>query len=180
MSSSLRLEYSFLSGKLAEILIARSDKGLVAVMLGEDQHTLADALKERFPSADTSLVVDGLHTEKASIEACMQGESTAEALSLDLQGTDFQLTVWRALMRIPFGSTMSYQQLADRAGRPTATRAVASACGANPLAIVVPCHRVIRQNGDLGGYHWGLETKRQLLALEQQIQHRQQTISATN
>lgn len=180
MRASLELEYSFLSGDLAEILIARSDKGLAAVMLGEDEHTLAEALRGRFPSADTSLVVDGLHTEKANIEACMQGESTAEALSLDLRGTDFQLTVWRALIGIPFASKISYQQLADRAGRPTATRAVASACGANPLAIVVPCHRVVRQNGDLGGYHWGLAIKRQLLALEQQIQDRKLTVSATN
>lgn len=180
MRSALRLEYSFLSGKLAEILIARSDKGLAAVLLGEDQHTLVDALRERFPSADTSLVVDGLHTEKAIIEATMQGESKAESLRLDLRGTNFQLSVWRALMRIPFASTVSYQQLADRVGRPTATRAVASACGANPLAIVVPCHRVVRQNGELGGYHWGLATKRQLLELEQQIQHHQQPVSKTN
>lgn len=180
MRSSLHLEYSFLSGKLAEILIARSNRGLAAVMLGEDEDTLSSALKERFPSADTTLVVNGLHTEKASIDACMRGDSTAESLRLDLRGTDFQLTVWRALLQIPYASTVSYQQLADRAGRPTATRAVASACGANPLAIVVPCHRVVRQNGDLGGYHWGLGIKRQLLALEQQIQDRKLTVSAAN
>lgn len=165
------LEYSFLSTTMGEILIARTGNGLAVSIVGVDQQKLLQDLAARFPDTHISQATDGMHAEKTLISAVMQGEQPPASLPLDLHGTPFQLSVWHALMDIVFGTTITYQQLAESVGKPSATRAVASACGANPLAIVVPCHRVIRKNGDLGGYRWGLDIKRQLLALEQQIKH---------
>lgn len=174
---TVELAYDFLPAGSREILIARSDKGLASVMLADSQQTLTAELMRRFPAAQT-WHTDDLDNEKTRVMAIMHGEATVDAQSLDMQGTAFQIAVWRALMTIPYATTLSYQQLATRVGSPSATRAVASACGANPLAIVVPCHRVLRKNGDLGGYFWGLETKHYLLALEQQIKHRRQAMPA--
>lgn len=173
-----QLEYSFLPVTIGQMLIARSSLGLSAIMLGDNEHTLTQSLKARFPTMHPKFIADGLNTEKMLVKSIMYGEATVDDASLDFQGTAFQMTVWRALMDIPYASTVSYQQLAEATGRPSATRAVASACGANPLAIVMPCHRVIRKDGGPGGYHWGLNIKRELLALEQQIKQRRQKISA--
>lgn len=165
------LEYSFLSTAMGEMLIARTGNGLAASIVGVNQQKLLQELTARFPDTHISQATDGMHAEKTLINAVMQGEQHPASLPLDLHSTPFQLSVWHALMAIAFGSTITYQQLAESVGKPSATRAVASACGANPLAIVVPCHRVIRKNGELGGYRWGLDIKRQLLALEQQVRH---------
>lgn len=165
------LEYSFLSTAMGEMLIARTGRGLAASIVGVDRQKLVQDLTTRFPAAHISPATDGMHAEKTLIRAVIQGKQTPASLPLDLHGTPFQLSVWHALMDIAFGATITYQQLAESAGKPSATRAVASACGANPLAIVVPCHRVIRKNGNLGDYRWGLAIKRRLLAFEQQITH---------
>lgn len=163
------LEFSFLGTRVGEMLIARSSKGLAAIMLANNQYNLIHALKTHFPETRIDHISGGLTDEKTIVRAIMHGEATVDEISLDIQGTIFQNAVWQTLMRIPYATTISYQQLAQHVGKASATRAVAAACGANPVAIVVPCHRVVRKNGDLGGYHWGLDIKRDLLSLEQHL-----------
>ena len=151
---------------LGLVLVALSDKGICAILLGDAARELVRELQQRFPhselvdgGADFEVVLDKV---VGFIEA-PQGELE---LLLDFHGTAFQQRVWQALTRIPVGSTASYTDIARRIGAPKSVRAVAQACGANAIAVAVPCHRVIRNDGALSGYRWGVERKQALLARE--------------
>lgn len=151
---------------LGSILVATSDQGVCAILLGDDPEKLARDLQERFASA----TLIGGDAEFEQLVAKVVGFVEAPALGLDLpldvRGTAFQQRVWRALMAIPAGETASYTEIARRIGAPGAVRAVGHACGANGLAVAIPCHRVVRTDGALSGYRWGVERKRALLERE--------------
>jgi AraC family transcriptional regulator of adaptative response/methylated-DNA-[protein]-cysteine methyltransferase len=151
---------------LGDILIARSDKGICAIEFGNDPDALARALQDRFPNAQ----LIGGDTEFEQLVAKVVGYVEAPQVGLDLpldvRGTAFQQRVWEALRKIPAGTTASYSEIAARIGAPKSTRAVAQACAANQLAVAIPCHRVVRNDGALSGYRWGVERKRALLERE--------------
>lgn len=151
---------------LGAILVAATPRGLCAVTLGDDPAQLAADLEARFPRA--RLIPGDADFEQwmAQVIGFVEAPRTGLDLPLDLAGTAFQLRVWQALRAIPPGSTLSYTQLAERLGLPKAVRAVAGACAANPVAVAIPCHRVVRMGGALAGYRWGLERKRALLDRE--------------
>ncbi len=151
---------------LGAILVASSKRGVVSILLGDDPEQLLRELQDRFPRAH----LIGADKEYEALVAQVVGYVKAPTLSLelplDIRGTAFQQRVWHALQQIPAGQTLSYTELAHRLGIPKAVRAVASACAANKIAIAIPCHRVVRNNGLLAGYAWGIERKRELLERE--------------
>lgn len=151
---------------LGSILVAKSDRGLVAILLGDDPDKLARDLQDRFPGAD--LVGDDHEFEQlvARVVGFVEAPRIGLDLPLDVRGTAFQKRVWQALREIPAGKTASYTEIAQRIGAPKAVRAVAQACAANALAVAIPCHRVVRSDGGLSGYRWGVERKRALLIKE--------------
>jgi AraC family transcriptional regulator, regulatory protein of adaptative response / methylated-DNA-[protein]-cysteine methyltransferase len=159
-----RISYSSFSSPLGCVLIAATDKGLCSVKLGGDARGLERLLAEEFSAAE--IVPHDLKELKARILGFIEGEASLARLPLDIRGTVFQRRVWDELRRIPRGETRTYQQIARAIGAPAAVRAVGSACGANPVALAVPCHRAVRTDGGMGGYAWGLQRKRKLLALE--------------
>ena len=150
-------------------LVARSDAGLRLVTLGDDEDALVRDLERRFRSARLTHDPEGLAADLVTVARHVDHPDTALDLPLDAQGTALQQTVWAALRAIPAGTTASYVEVAKVIGRPTAARAVAQACGANPLAVITPCHRVVRADGGLSGYRWGVERKAALLARETQV-----------
>ncbi|MGH8072758.1 MAG: bifunctional DNA-binding transcriptional regulator/O6-methylguanine-DNA methyltransferase Ada [Lysobacter sp.] len=153
---------------LGAILVARSDRGICAISLGDDPDALARELQDRFPNAD--LIGGDAEFERlvATIVGFVEAPQLGLDLPLDVRGTAFQQRVWQALRTIPAGSTASYSEIARRIGSPTSVRAVAAACAANTLAVAIPCHRVVRNDGALSGYRWGVERKRTLLDREAQ------------
>lgn len=154
---------------LGVFLVAQSAGGLSAVLLGDDRDELRRDLQGRLPTA-TLLEDDArLASLVAEVRAFVDAPAGGLNVSLDLRGTPFQREVWRALQEIPVGSTATYTEIAERIGRPTAVRAVARACAANALAVVVPCHRVLRSDGAPSGYRWGVERKRALLDRENSL-----------
>ena len=151
---------------LGSILVARSERGVCAILLGDDPDALARELQDRFPRA-TLLGGDREFEELvARVVGFIEAPRLGLGLPLDVRGTAFQQRVWRALREIPAGVTVSYRDLAERIGAPGSIRAVAGACAANPLAVAIPCHRVVRSDGGLAGYRWGVERKRMLLQRE--------------
>jgi AraC family transcriptional regulator of adaptative response/methylated-DNA-[protein]-cysteine methyltransferase len=146
--------------------------------LADDRDSLVTALRQRFPAAEIITDDSGLKDWADRIVGFITSPERTLDLPLDIQGTAFQAQVWRALQKIPLGKTVSYTDIAAALGQPKAVRAVAQACAANKLALLVPCHRVIRRDGDLGGYRWGLERKRGLLARERSVAERQSTDEA--
>ncbi|CAN5596742.1 methylated-DNA--[protein]-cysteine S-methyltransferase [soil metagenome] len=155
--------------QLGLALVARSEAGLRLVTLGDDAEELAKDLERRFRQARLTHDPRGLAADLAAVAAEIDGAGATLDLSLDAQGTDLQRQVWAVLRAIPAGTTASYAEVAIAIGRPTAARAVAQACGANPLAVITPCHRVVRADGGLSGYRWGVERKRALLLREQAL-----------
>lgn len=151
---------------VGEVLVASSRQGLVSILLGDQPEQLLQLAQARFPHASWQGGVGQYEQLAAQVLGFLDTGGHLPAFPLDLRGTVFQRQVWHALQSVPAGTVLTYSQLAERLGRPAAVRAVASACAANPLAIVVPCHRVIRKDGGLGGYAWGLARKQQLLASE--------------
>ncbi len=153
---------------LGAILVAASERGVCAIQLGEGPERLVRELQDRFPRA--TLVGGDADFERlvAQVVGFVEAPRLGLSLPLDVRGTAFQQRVWRALQEIPPGSTVSYADIARRIGAPRALRAVAQACGANALAVAIPCHRVVRSDGALSGYRWGVERKRALLAREAQ------------
>ncbi|AMO99056.1 methylated-DNA-[]-cysteine S-methyltransferase family protein [Collimonas arenae] len=153
---------------LGAILVAQSERGVCAILLGEDPDKLAHDLQDKFPRA--SLIGGDRHFEQlvAQVVGFIEAPALGLDLPLDVRGTAFQERVWQALREIPIGSTASYAEIAARIGAPKAVRAVAQACGANSLAVAIPCHRVVRSDGALSGYRWGVERKRALLERESQ------------
>ena len=151
---------------LGSILVAASDRGICAITLGDDPDALARDLQDRFPRAELAPGDRSFERVVAAVIAFVDAPRKGLDLPLDVRGTAFQERVWRALRAIPFGETASYREIAERIGAPAAVRGVAGACAANPLAVVIPCHRVIAKSGALAGYRWGIERKRALLSAE--------------
>ena len=164
-----RLDIIYGTGRcsLGQVLVGRTDRGLCAVMLGDDASRLIDDLRSRFPRARLLSGDQNFRDTIAAVIRLVDRPAEATDLPLDLHGTLFQQRVWQALRAIPAGATVTYGELARRLGAPAAVRAVAQACGANPVAVAVPCHRVVARDGALTGYRWGIERKRALLEREQ-------------
>lgn len=151
---------------LGRVLVARSDRGLCAILLGDDGDALIADLRRRYPDVQDGHQDPGAAETLARVATFVENPGTELGLPLDLRGTDFMQEVWQALRDIPVGATLSYGEVARRIGAPASARAVARACAANMLAVAVPCHRVVRADGNLSGYRWGVERKRALLARE--------------
>lgn len=151
---------------LGSILVGRSDRGVCAILLGDDPERLVQELQDKFARAE--LVGGDADFERlvAQVVGLVESPAIGLDLPLDVRGTAFQQRVWQALREIPSGATATYSDIAERIGSPSAVRAVAQACGANPLAVAIPCHRVVRRDGALSGYRWGVERKRVLLERE--------------
>ncbi len=154
------------SSLLGPVLVARSEPGVCAILMGDDASILTRDLQDRFPRAE--LIGDDGNCEQlvAKVASFIECPALGLDLPLDIRGTAFQQRVWQALRQIPVGSTASYTEIANQIGMPKSVRAVAQACGANALALAVPCHRVVRSDGSLSGYRWGIERKRALLDRE--------------
>jgi len=151
---------------LGAILVAQSNKGICAITLGDDPDELVRDLQDRFPKANLIGGDKGFENLVARVVGFVEAPRIGLDLPLDIRGTAFQERVWQALRQIPAGETVSYADIALRIGEPKAVRAVAQACGANKIAVAIPCHRVVRNDGALSGYRWGVERKRALLEKE--------------
>ena len=160
------IRYTFADSPLGRILIAATNKGICSIQFAESDDELEQGLKHEFPYASRRRDDEGMADLTASLMRHMRGLEKAPALPLDIQATAFQRRVWSYLQSIGFGETKSYSQVAKAINQPKAVRAVAHACATNPVAIAIPCHRVLRSNGDLGGYRWGLGRKKALLEME--------------
>ena len=165
-SPDAALRVAIVKSLLGCILVARSAKGVCAILLGDSPAPLERDLRQRF--AHVRVLGSDADTESLATQVARVIENPRLSLDLlfDVRGTAFQQRVWRALRAIPAGSTVSYAEVAQRIGAPRSVRAVAQACAANPLAVLIPCHRVVRHDGALSGYRWGIERKRALLTLE--------------
>ncbi|MBB5214033.1 bifunctional DNA-binding transcriptional regulator/O6-methylguanine-DNA methyltransferase Ada [Parapusillimonas granuli] len=161
-----RIRFAVGQCSLGAILVAQSQRGICAILLGEDPDKLVRDLQDMFPKAE--LIGGDARFERlvAQVVGFVEAPSLGLGLPLDIQGTAFQERVWQALREIPPGSTATYSDIAQRIGSPNAVRAVGRACGANRIAVAIPCHRVLRRDGDLSGYRWGVERKRELLQRE--------------
>ena len=153
---------------LGAVLAAASDKGVCAILMGDDPEELIRDLEKRFPKANLIGADRDFEDLVAQVVGFVEAPGIGLDLPLDLQGTAFQQRVWQALREIPVGKTVSYTEIAERIGAPKAVRAVAQACAANKIAVAVPCHRVVRNDGGISGYRWGIERKRDLLKRESQ------------
>ncbi len=151
---------------LGLVLVGLTDRGVCAILLGDDPGELMQQLTKRFPGAEVIASDGEIQSSVDEVLALVESPADPREIPLDPIGTAFQRRVWAALAGIPPGSTATYSEVARRIGTPTGPRAVARACAANPLAVVIPCHRVVRSDGTLGGYSAGLERKRALLARE--------------
>lgn len=162
----MKLHYTIAKSPLGKVLVAATDRGVSAVYIGGAEQELLAELREEYPRAELAPAKETEQRWVSEIVRQIEGKPAAEELPLDVQGTAFQRRVWQELQRIPRGTTKTYTQVAQSLGQPTAVRAVARACATNPVSIIVPCHRVIRGDGSLAGYRWGLSRKEQLLAAE--------------
>jgi AraC family transcriptional regulator of adaptative response/methylated-DNA-[protein]-cysteine methyltransferase len=161
------IRYTCSDSPLGRMLIAATDKGICAIQFADSDEELESGLKHEFPFAFRRRDDAGLRTWEHGLLRQMQGQKLNTSLPLDIQATAFQRKVWTYLQSIPFGATRSYSDVAKAIRRPTATRAVARACATNRIAVAIPCHRVVREDGEMGGYRWGIERKRVLLGMEQ-------------
>jgi AraC family transcriptional regulator, regulatory protein of adaptative response / methylated-DNA-[protein]-cysteine methyltransferase len=161
------IRYTTVETPLDVVALGSTSRGLCGVVIERDEDAALARLFEEFPLATVVRDDEGLAAEALVLARALEGGADASVLPLDVQATAFQARVWEALRSIPAGETRSYSQVAASIGQPSAVRAVASACASNPVAITVPCHRVVRSDGSLGGYRWGLETKRLLLKSEE-------------
>ena len=161
----MEITYTTSDCPLGKLLVASSARGLCMVSIGKSDPELEKRLKSSFPSATILRNDHRMSAMRRSVKRRIQGKDLTDDLPLDLHGTPFQLEVWREMLRIPAGRTRSYGEVARNIGRPKAFRAVAQACGANPIPVVVPCHRVVASNG-LGGYTGGIDRKIALLKAE--------------
>ena len=160
------IAYTIVETRLGQLLVAATDRGVCSVAFGDDDAKLVDDLTNEYPAARIEIGDGRLRAWVEALLAHLNGQRAELDLPLDVQATAFQLRVWDALRKIPYGETRSYAEIAEAIGRPTATRAVAQACASNPVALVNPCHRVVRADGAHGGYRWGVMRKKELLAQE--------------
>jgi len=164
--SGVTIHYTAIPTTLGLLLVAVTERGICSASLGDDEESLVAALRAEYLGAELARASDSRDRLVDAVVAHVEGRSGAVELPLDLRATSFQWQVWRALQRIPAGATRSYQAIATELGRPTAARAVARACASNRIAVLIPCHRVVRGDGELGGYRWGIARKAALLARE--------------
>jgi AraC family transcriptional regulator of adaptative response/methylated-DNA-[protein]-cysteine methyltransferase len=171
----MHIDYVIAKTSLGSLLVAATDRGVCAVTLGDDSSSLESALAKEYPEAVRERMTapsSSLGAWVAEIVATLDGERARADVPLDLQASAFQWKVWQELQKIPFGETRSYSDVARAIGSPKAARAVAGACASNRVAVVIPCHRVVRRSGELGGYRWGVERKRRLVEKERSAQER--------
>ena len=161
------IRYTLADSPLGRMLIAATDRGICAIQFARADSELIEGLKREFPFATRKSDENSLKPWVVSVIHHMRGQDQDSSLPLDIRATAFQRRVWTYLRSIPFGETKSYRQVAKAIGQPTAQRAVARACATNPVAVAIPCHRVVREDGGMGGYRWGIERKKTLLQMEQ-------------
>lgn len=161
-----RIMFAIAQSALGALLVARSTRGVCAISLGDDPEALLRELQERFPRAELVGGDAGFEQLVAQVVGFVEAPGVGLDLPLDIRGTAFQQRVWEALRKVPAGETVSYAEIAARIGSPKSVRAVAQACAANTLAVAIPCHRVVRSDGALSGYRWGIARKQSLLARE--------------
>ena len=161
------IRYTCADSPLGRMLIAATDRGICAIQFARSDGELLEGLKREFPFATRKSDEGGLQSWAGALLRHMRGKNLDSSLPLDIRATAFQRRVWAYLQAIPFGSTQSYSEVAKGIGQPRATRAVARACATNPVAVEIPCHRVVREDGSMGGYRWGMERKKALLEMEQ-------------
>lgn len=166
--SGVAIRFAVGACSLGAILVAATDKGICAILIGDDPDLLVRDLQDRFPKAELRGAEPDFEQMVAQVVGLVEAPQLGHDLPLDVRGTAFQQRVWQALRAIPAGATVSYAELAARVGLPAGARAVAGACAANPVAVAIPCHRVVRNDGALSGYRWGIERKRTLLERERQ------------
>lgn len=164
--TGMKIAYTIAKSPLGKVLVGATEKGVSAVYLGDSNEKLVSALREEYPKANLAPATENYERWVKEIVQRIDGQKPHMEVPLDLQATAFQRRVWQELQKIPRGSTRTYSQVAKAVGNPRAVRAVARACATNPVSIVVPCHRVIREDGKLAGYRWGLGRKEELLAKE--------------
>ena len=157
------INFTIVDSPLGRLLVATTDRGVCRITLGTNDLRMERDLRDEFSAADVARDDGALHATVTEVLRRIDGVEPATELPVDVQGTAFQLQVWRELIQIPRGETRSYREIAEAIGKPQAARVVGNACGSNPVAIVVPCHRVVASNGGLGGFGWGLDRKRVLL-----------------
>jgi AraC family transcriptional regulator of adaptative response/methylated-DNA-[protein]-cysteine methyltransferase len=174
----MNIHYTIGDSPLGRMLVAATPRGVCAVSLGSDDSGLETNLRAEYPGAQIEPDAQGLRREVECLLEYLNGVQPRLDLPLDVQATAFQLRVWEELRRIPYGETRTYTQVAEAIGRPKAVRAVANACASNPAALITPCHRVIRGDGSLGGYRWGLERKKTLLSEERARKALNERVSA--
>lgn len=162
----MKIFYAIIRCPLGFLLVGATEHGLCAVQFGNSERKLEQALRQEYPAAHIHRNGAHLKAWGKALKEYFQGRAVDPRLPLDIQATAFQQQVWQELRKIPYGQTRSYSEIARRIGRPKAARAVARACATNPVPIVIPCHRVIREDGSLGGYGGGIKRKRALLSHE--------------
>jgi AraC family transcriptional regulator of adaptative response/methylated-DNA-[protein]-cysteine methyltransferase len=165
----MTIDYMIVECALGYLLVGATERGVCSVMLGDSPQFLENALMHEFPAAGIRRAGESLRESVNMIVSYLDGQTLHLDLPLDIQATAFQRRVWEALRAIPYGTTRSYGDIAKALGDPKAVRAVANACASNHVALVIPCHRVVRENGDLGGYKWGIERKKALLERERAV-----------
>jgi AraC family transcriptional regulator of adaptative response/methylated-DNA-[protein]-cysteine methyltransferase len=161
------IRYTCTDSPLGRMLVAATDKGICTIQFADTDDELAEGLKREFPFAVRKHDDESMRSWTSTLLSQIAGHKLNRSLPLDIQATAFQRRVWTHLQSLPFGTTQSYREVAKAIGQPTAARAVARACATNRLAVAIPCHRVVREDGEMGGYRWGVERKRALLQLEQ-------------
>ena len=164
--TGVAIHYTAVPTALGLLLVAVTERGICSVSLGDDEGMLVEKLRAEYPGAQLARATDARDRLVDAVVAHVEGRTIAHDLPLDVRATTFQWQVWRALQNIPEGATRSYQAVATELGRPSAARAVARACASNRIAVLIPCHRVVRGDGELGGYRWGVARKAALLARE--------------
>jgi AraC family transcriptional regulator, regulatory protein of adaptative response / methylated-DNA-[protein]-cysteine methyltransferase len=164
--AGMKIHYTIVSSPLGRLLVGATDRGISALYLGKDDGPLESSLRKEYPRAEIQRDRNGLEGWVGKILEHLRGREPNLDLPTDVQATAFQRRVWEELRKIPYGTTRTYSQVARAIGKPTAIRAVARACATNPVSVVVPCHRVVREDGNLAGYRWGLERKQALLEQE--------------
>lgn len=164
--SGMAIRYAVVSCALGKLLVATTARGVCAVRFGDSSRELAQELRAEFRFADIEEDVTGNSALVQRVVACVDSHAVDPDIPLDIRGTAFQAKVWEILRKIPRGETRTYAEIAQAVHKPEAVRAVANACGANPVAVLVPCHRIVRSDGSMGGYRWGVERKKKLLETE--------------
>lgn len=168
-TTDVAIRFAIAQSFLGWVMVAASERGISAIEFGDTSEALKTRLQTRFPNAQLEELDSTFSSWVAQVIGLIDNGDRGLDLPLDIQGTAFQQRVWKAVQTIPSGTTMSYAEVAKQIDQPTAIRAVATACAANTLAVAIPCHRVVRSNGDLSGYRWGIERKRALLDREERI-----------